>query len=483
YNRSAASFLGLTREDIGQPASNALPFWQRLGNGKLADLSPLTVPAAASYGERCQLQMTSAMLQDAKGIRRGWMLVFYDVTEHADLVDSLVAARQEADAANKAKSDFVANMSHEIRTPLQGVIGFNELLAATSLDEQQRSFLQMAAQSAAQLLSVLNDVLDFSRIEAGKMSFDPEATDISKLVEEAVNGFVPAAARKGIALNLQSELQSAEKIHVDPMRLLQVLNNLIGNAVKFTDEGHVTVTLRLLEPMVEIRIADTGVGISSQEQARLFNPFVQADGSMARKYGGTGLGLVISKRLLEQMDGAITLSSEPDKGTVCTVRIPLAKAEAEPGAKFQQNKLSPGQFSAERHVLPEFSGTIIVADDVPDNLALLDYMLKMILPNATIELRGDGQSVLTSLAAMTADLVLLDVQMPVMGGLEVARAIKASPVWCKIPVIALSAATHQQARDACVDAGMDDFLSKPVSMQALSRLLARYLCAKGPVTI
>ncbi len=474
-NRSTQEFFGLTQEQIvGKTLDDLYPSELRTRVNEedariLSTLKPLRVER--QFGaERRWYDTIKTPILGPDGAAIGLVAIARDVTERKQAEDELRAAKALAEEANRAKGEFLSHMSHEMRTPMNAILGFAELALLEQPDANQVEHLTKITAASRSLLRVIDDVLDFERVDAGKLTLESIDFSLSDVLQNVRDVVGRAADAKGLALRMTVAGDVPARLKGDPSRIGQVLINLCANAVKFTANGAVEVTVRAEpptdgKPMLRVAVRDTGIGISAEQLARLFQPFTQADSSTTRRYGGTGLGLVICRRLIELMGGRIWIESEAGAGTTVLFTLPCL-----PGSAIGAPRSRPvEQLPAEAAALQ--GKRVLIVDDHPTNRMLMAKLLKLAgaesLPaeNGVDALRVLGE-------AARVDLVLMDLRMPEMDGYEATRRIRADARWAHVPIVAVtaSAATYERAR--CMEAGMNDVMIKPIHQAVFFPVIA-----------
>jgi signal transduction histidine kinase/ActR/RegA family two-component response regulator len=431
------------------PLKALIGFTKRVGSGDLSQTAP--VERRDEVGE-----LAIAFNQMVQQLR--------------ETHDGLTVLLEKAQEASRLKSEFLANMSHEIRTPMNGIIGFTNLaLDTTELNETQRDYLVMVRSSAASMMQLIDDILDFSKIEAGRLDVCPTPFSLRECVESATRTLAAAAQAKGLHLSCEVSPESPDAIVGDALRLRQVLLNLVGNAVKFTPAGSVRVKVATESSpdrtlMARFSVRDTGIGIPADKQKFIFDPFRQADGSTTRKYGGTGLGLTISARLVEILRGHLQVESEEGRGSTFHFTCPFSLSDA----AGSEDQAPPACGSAETAAL-----SILVAEDNTVNQALIKALLRR--RGHGVTLANNGREALSLLAGQAFDLILMDIQMPEMDGLQATAEIRQRErrTGEHIPIVAMTAHAMEGDRERCLEAGMDEYISKPISVKELLALTAR----------
>jgi PAS domain S-box-containing protein len=481
FNRGAELMLGYpAAEMVGQRTPRRLHAPEELaalgGFAGLTAAQRLGVEQQLHYvrrdGSRIPVLFVVTEMRDARGGLLGFLGVAYDITRQKEAEAELREAMAAAEQASAAKSQFLANMSHEIRTPMNAILGMLRLLARTPLDARQRGYADKTEGAARSLLALLNDILDFSKVEAGKLELDPQPFAPARLLADLEVILRANLGARPLALHIELDPALPAGLLGDAMRLQQVLINLGGNALKFTEQGVVTVALRRLGDsqggvQVEFRVSDTGIGIAPEHQDKIFAGFTQAEASTTRRFGGTGLGLAISQRLVRAMGGELRLSSVPGQGSEFFFTLALPETDppaAEPAAASLQ--LGMARLAGLR---------LLVVEDNPNNQQVARELLED--EGARVVLAGDGRQALELLARDPAafDLVLMDVQMPVMDGYSATRAMRADAALARLPVVAMTANAMPADLEAARAAGMDAHVGKPFEIDHLVAVICRQL--------
>jgi PAS domain S-box-containing protein len=512
WNPGAEQLFGYTREEaIGQPCTLTVPpdllsefeeEQKTLAAGK--SIQARETRRVRKDGSTVEIIQSASAIYSVPGRPEGFAVIARDNTEHKRLQEEMKRARDLAIEAAQTRSEFLANMSHEIRTPLNAIVGMSEVLQMTDLNEEQRHTAAIIESNCELLMTIVNDILDFSKLSAGKVVLERLVFSPKELAETTIESFAEAAAAKGIELSLKLDPSLPAHSIGDPTRVRQILNNLVSNAIKFTAHGQVGVRVDKAEEsddsvMVRFEVRDSGIGIPEKAQEHLFEPFTQAEGSTARRYGGTGLGLVISAQLARQMGGDIGFQSEPGKGSTFFFTVDLERAAAgappldattgnraprsqlavngEPGAPAFSNRDHP---DGPGHAFVDSASAaqrrrrsalrILMVEDNPMNRALAAVQFRML--GCTADLVGDAHTALAALELADYDLVLMDCEMPEMDGYQTTQEIRRREGNRRhTTIVAITAYATQDQRDRCLAAGMDGFLSKPVRLQKLAQTL------------
>jgi signal transduction histidine kinase/ActR/RegA family two-component response regulator len=437
-----------------------------------SDDTPVVMERAHRRKDGSQFPVEVKATAFTSGNRRYILGLVRDITERKRNEERLRTAKEAAEAANKTKSEFLANMSHEIRTPLNGVMGMLQLLKQSPQDKNQLKCTDMALNSGRGLLTVINDILDLSQIEAGKMEVRSTTFSPLQLLSSTQGTFKSDASAKGLAFRCDIDPKLPEALLGDEGRIRQILFNLVGNAVKFTNQGEVRIRAYpgSMEKnsgkfLLHMEVSDTGIGIPEDKQSVIFDPFTQVDGSLTRKYGGTGLGLGIVKRLTELLGGTVALESEPEVGTTIRIVVPVG---------FAVQEQTPENAPDTSISLPALG--ILLAEDDPTNQAVAKRLLEK--HGHKVTCTATGQEALDAMEAENFDLILMDVQMPDMDGIEATRRIRNdnSGKWDPdIPIIAITAHAMAGDRERFMEAGMNHYLTKPLDLDELTSLLGRLI--------
>ncbi|MFJ2538266.1 MULTISPECIES: response regulator [unclassified Pseudomonas] len=391
--------------------------------------------------------------------------------EQHQAMAQLIQTREEAEKANSAKSDFLAMMSHELRTPMNGVLGMLQLLETTDMTEEQVEYAALASESTEHLLKVINDILDFSRIERSELELEHIPFNLAELIAACAQSFQHSAVQRGLALNLRiPEDMHGLQVQGDPTRIRQILVNLVGNALKFTEQGRVSIEAQWQSLDHELlwftcSVRDSGIGISSESLELMFNAFQQADSSISRRYGGTGLGLPIARTLAERMGGTLRAQSEEGRGSVFTLEIPLALYKQALPQLAAPRALNSSGHGEGRHVL--------LVEDNPVNQTVIEAMLRSL--GFTVSVATDGAQAVQNAEASDFEMILMDCRLPIIDGYEATRQIRRLPGRSAVPIIALTANALQGDREACLSAGMNDYLAKPFKRNDLQQILQRWV--------
>lgn len=403
--------------------------------------------------------------------------IFIDITQRME-AEEAIKEKNYAQAANKAKSEFLANMSHEIRTPLNGIIGFTELLMHTNLESIQKKYMDTINQSANSLMEVINNILDFSKIESGKLELNIEEIRLTEITNQVVDLIRYEANLKKLKINLDIDPNVPKYLFVDYIRLKQVLINLLSNAVKFTEKGTIDLSITVFEYIddskikLKFSVKDTGIGIKKKNQLRIFEAFSQEDNSTTKKFGGTGLGLSISNQLLSLMNSELELGSEFGEGSEFSFVLEVDYSNQQTSDKNLNLNLKT---LSSNTIISHKEKIIFIVEDNKINMLLAKTLMKQILPNAQIFELENGEEALEKTKSLIPDLILMDIQMPVMNGYDATVAIRKIPKAGKIPIIALTAGTIVGEREKCIQFGMNDYIPKPIDKGFLIKIISQWI--------
>ncbi|EPA94590.1 ATP-binding protein [Pseudomonas sp. G5(2012)] len=390
--------------------------------------------------------------------------------EQHQAMAQLIQTREEAEKANNAKSDFLAMMSHELRTPMNGVLGMLQLLETTQMTEEQLEYAALASESTEHLLKVINDILDFSRIERSELELEHIPFNLADLIGSCAQSFQHSAVQRGLDLQLQiPQDMRALQVQGDPTRIRQILVNLVGNALKFTEQGRVRIESQWQSLDHELlwftcTVRDSGIGIPPESLELMFDAFQQADSSISRRYGGTGLGLPIARTLAERMGGTLRAQSEEGRGSIFTLEIPLALYQQALPARAPRVPTHKGDGEGRN---------VLLVEDNPVNQTVIEAMLRSL--GFTVSVAADGAQAVRSAESLIFEAILMDCRLPVIDGYEATRQIRELPGCTDLPIIALTANALQGDREACLSAGMNDYLAKPFKRTDLQQILQRWV--------
>ncbi|RPD40019.1 PAS domain S-box protein [Chitinophaga barathri] len=429
-------------------------------------------------GSRCIVSLVITPIRDFRNNIVGYLGIATDITKRKRMEQALIAAKQQAEQVSNAKTEFLANMSHEIRTPLNGIIGFTDLVMKTGLDDTQKQYVTIVHQSANVLLSIINDILDLSKIEAGKLDLHIERSDLFATGREAMDIVSFQATNKGLEAVLEIPEDLPRFIFSDALRLKQVLVNLLGNAVKFTEKGSVKLRITALtdpkedEITFKFEVRDTGIGIRADKQEKIFEAFAQEDASTTKRYGGTGIGLAISNKILALMGSKLQLISYSGSGSIFYFYL---KLQADHNTEAELAAPAKALSEDESRRLRETKASILVVEDNTVNMLLTKTIIHKLMPQAAIIEAANGLDAVKICRHRMPDIILMDIQIPELNGYEATFKIRAMERNSRVPIIALTAGNISGEREKSIAAGMDDFLSKPIVETSLSEKLRKWL--------
>ncbi|QSQ25852.1 response regulator [Pyxidicoccus parkwayensis] len=480
-NQTFLNWLGYTREELlsGRRFQDLLSVGGRIFHEThfapllqmQGFINEVQFELVTKAGSALPVLVNTVQRKDAAGRGSIHRTTLFNITDRKKFERELVLARRKAEQAAKAKSDFLSMVSHEIRTPMNAIIGIASLLQRTELSAQQQRYVRILSSSSENLLGLINHILDFSKLDSGKATLEERNFDLRQLVYATLFALTVKAEEKKLPVVAEIDEDVPAFVLGDPVKLGQVLTNLVGNAIKFTERGAVTVSLRVREAFqdamaLDFAVTDTGIGIPEDKLAHIFEEFTQADYDIGMKYGGTGLGLAISRKLVELHGARIVVKSTPGKGSSFSFTLRMRTGTEEPAAEASAESRATTQALQGLRIL--------VAEDNDINVFMLTQFLKKW--GAVFDVVGDGQQVVQRIQEADYDLVLMDVRMPVMNGYEAAHAIRAlpGPRYARIPILAVTASTRIGLENRTQDAGFTDFIGKPYKPSELAALLVRH---------
>lgn len=472
HTRSRETLVGLSDFEL-QQSSELATYFNRTDREAMESGNTVKFEVSLPFQDQKQrqLEVIKTPFHNKTGQIMGVIGVARDITERHRYQQELEEARQHAESANRAKTQFLANMSHEIRTPLNGVLGVAQLLAMSDLTQEQHEYLALLQSSGESLLAILNDILDLTKIEADMLQLAPEPFSLTELLESVAKLHRHLCRQKGLALILESSPDLPAAVIGDPLRIKQILFNLLGNAVKFTHQGSVSLRCQVMDSSadqitLQFQVCDTGIGISQEDQERIFRPFEQADSSNTRKYGGTGLGLAICQRLTRLMGGSLSLESTPGQGSCFMLSVAFTPALLD---QTDSSRQTDDQSDAGTRT----PLTILVAEDNDINRFFVAKLVRQ-MGHQALEAEN-GRQALELLSHQPCDLVVLDIQMPVLDGTQTLQEIRKQDALLKrhTPVIALTAHAMSDDQERFLQQGFDDYLSKPLRIHSLAAIISK----------